>query len=177
MRCARFHGSRSSSWDEFAPSAGPCRRAPQWWARRSKAPRCERWARKRGCWYASNNRLIRSTTGSSGAGCATSGMEVQRPFHPEYHQGVIFSVDGAGGFQATSGALRQAVEADNLFNCRRRDGVGFRADAGQHTAQRTERNGNHQPEGGTVAGTVLDVDPALQRFDVLADHIHPNPAP
>src|SRR5438876_27755 len=47
-------------------------------------------------------------------GCATSPMEVSNRFHAENLRGVIFAADGAGGFAATSDALRQAVEEAGL---------------------------------------------------------------
>jgi pimeloyl-ACP methyl ester carboxylesterase len=49
------------------------------------------------------------------SGCALNRTEV-RTYSPAggNEQGVVYSVDGAGGFQASSGALRQVIEKEGL---------------------------------------------------------------
>jgi pimeloyl-ACP methyl ester carboxylesterase len=48
------------------------------------------------------------------AGCATSHQEVSNQFRAPNSRGIIFAADGAGGFEATSVALRQAVQETGL---------------------------------------------------------------
>ena len=49
-----------------------------------------------------------------GAGCAANRHEVFSPAFDARERGVIFAVDGAGGFQSTTQALSQAVAEDHL---------------------------------------------------------------
>ena len=62
-------------------------------------------------------RLLTLTAVLAVSGCALPRHEVYTPTVVAGQRGVIFAVDGAGDFQATSDSLRQAVAAERLPLC------------------------------------------------------------